>query len=990
MKTGDERTVLVVGPGPVTLEQGAGFQYLAARVCRCLRGRGFRVAALEDNPATLLDDGGGDAGLYVEAPLPEVVARVAVECGASSLWLGPAGRRGWVLARELAAEGWLERTGLRVADLPDRVLWACGDRSLLRETLETGGISNPDFRTASNLREAQEAASEIGYPVVLRPHFSCGGWGAGVAFNREELPGLFAEACGRSPGGEVLLEEYLGGWRKYIACVLRDGRGRAETAGMMEQLEPLPRHEEDSVVIVPPLPRGELFYALEEVARVVAELLDYVGLLEVKMTVSPGCEEVFVLDVDAGPRRITPLLEVALGVDLVGRHVGLLCGGAAKGVAPCTELPGTLLAFPRFFYPEEEGGEEGHLPLGCRAVGRTVVAGRTAWEAARTALRLLEEDGRGVQAGTRHVLQELAMRAGGLRVWKAGAECREAREAEEHTFPSAHGGTSEGDGGNGDGRRYGAGGAPIGVETEGHGFPLCLSGPTPGTEKRGMMFLAPLGPRPGSGLEFHFALFRALRAWRERGGRAAVYTVDPGFALYLAGEADAVFLGPPSTGGVRRALLQAGMGSLCPQFGGEEAFALARRLSGEGGEVEVMGGVVAEDPPRFLRRLRSSRLPLVPMAVGREEADQFLRGCRFPVHLALFAEGGETLKRVFYSPREAEEYLFRHPEGTPLLRELREDSLEVLVEAVAGGGRLYCVLAWERLQGPGGDAGDGPGVYPPLHLTSQQYERLREVVGETVELAGWNGNLSLRLMVEEGEMRIWDLSPGTSEQLPFLARASSLDLAEIGLAALLGEEPSVGLEGVGSAVRYPVSPLGVIAGEDILLNPCRRHTGEVMGVGDDPGKALAGILRSLGMRPRPGGRVLLSVANREKRRAVLLARELSEAGYRLAATRGTARALRAAGMEVEEVNKLREGRPHVLDLIRNGEVQLVVNIPRGRHPHSDGFYIREDAARHGIPCLTDMEAALALVRGIRAGGEEVRTERGVGLPFTGVSAGGGG
>ena len=990
MKRRDEKTVLVVGPGPVTLEQGAGFQYLAARVCRCLRGRGFRVAALEDNPATLLDAGGGDAGLYMEAPLPEVVARVAGECGASSLWLGPAGRRGWALARELAAEGWLERTGLRVADLPDRVLWACGDRSLLRETLEMGGISNPAFRTASNLREAQEAASEIGYPVVLRPHFSCGGWGAGVAFNREELPGLFTEACGRSPGGEVLLEEYLGGWRKYVACVLRDSRGSVETAGMVEQLEPLPRHEEDSVVIVPPLPRGELYYALEEISRIVADLLDAVGLLEVKMAVSPGCEEAFVLDVDAGPRRVTPLLEVALGVDLVSRHVGLLCGGEAQGVAPRTEPSGIFLAFPRFFYPEEEGREEGHLPLGCRAVGRTVVAGRTAGEAARIALRLLEEDGRGVQAGTRHILQELARQAGGLTVWEASGECREAREAEEHPFPSAHGVPAEGGGGPGDGQGHGAEGARLGVGREGHSYPLRLAWPTPGTGKGGMMFLAPLGPRPGSGLEFHFALYHALRAWRGRGGRAAVYTVDPGFALYLMGEVDAVFLGPPSSDGVRRALQQAGTASLCPQFGGEEAFALAKRLSGEGGYGEVMGGGAADDPPQFLGRLRSSGLPLVPLAVGREEADRFLRDCRFPVHLAILAEDGETLKRVFYSPREAEEYLSRHPEGTPLLRELREDSLEVLVEAVAGGGRLYCLLAWERLQGPGGDAGDGPGVYPPLHLTSQQYERLREVVEEAVRLAGWNGNLSLRLTVEEGEMRIWDLSPGASEQLPFLARASSLDLAELGLAALLGEEPALGIEGAGSAVRYPVTPLGVIAGEDILLNPCRRHTGEVMGLGDNPGTALAGILRSLGMRPRPGGRVLLSVANREKRRAVLLARELSEAGYRLAATRGTARALRAAGMEVEEVNKLREGRPHVLDLIRNGEVQLVVNIPRGRHPHSDGFYIREDAARHGIPCLTDMEAALALVRGIRAGGEEARATQEAGLPFTEVSAGGGG
>ncbi|WP_458012459.1 ATP-binding protein [Candidatus Solincola sp.] len=958
----DGRTVLAVGPGPVTLDQGAGFQYLAARICRHLRRRGFRVAVLEDSPATLMDAGAGEEGeLYLEPPLPEVVVRVAEECGASSLWLGTAGRRGWALARELAAEGWLNRAGLEIADLRDRVLWACGDRSLLREMLEEGGLPNPAFRTASNVREAQEAAFELGFPLVIRPHFSSGGWGAGVAFNREELPDLFMEACGKSLGGEVLIEEYLGGWRKYVVCVLRDGCGGVMTAGIVEQLEPLPLHEEDAVVVVPPLPSGELSYALEEIAGKAAELLGVVGLAEVKVAVSRGCEKVFVLDMDVGPRRATPLLEVALGADLVSRHVDLVCGGKVEDVPLSAAPSGTYLALPRFFYPEEER-EEGHLPLGCRAVGRTLLWGGTTGEAARTALRLLEEGGKGIRERILQDLKELVRRAGGA-----------PGRREDDKNPEVEG-------------------APFTEGAKGYGYPLCLARSAEGLGGGGTMFLAPVTPRPGSGHELHFGLFRALRAWKGRGGNAAVYVSDPGFGLYLVGEADAVFLGPPSPGGVRRALMSAGARKLCPHFGGGEAFALAWRVRQEGGDVEILGGWAEEgDTTGSLRRLRSSGLPLAAFAVGREEAVDFLRTCRFPVHLTLFTKGGEAVKRVFYSAEEVEEYLSTQSGATPLVRELREESLEVMVEAVARKGNLSCLLAWERLQSPGGDAGEGPAVYPPLHLTSQQYERLREVVAEAVRVTGWSGNLSLRLVVEEGEMRIWDLSPGASEQLPFLARASSLDLPELGLAALLEEDaPSVCLEGTRNAVRYPVSPLGLIAGEDILLNPCRRYTGEVMGVGENLGLALAKILRGLGMRPPPGGRVLLSVANREKRRAVLLGRELNEAGYRLAATRGTARALRAAGMEVEEVNKLREGRPNVLDLLRNGEIQLVVNVPRGRHPHSDGFYIREDAARHGIPCFTNMEVAMALVRGMRAAGEGSRPVRPLGRPVSEVTAGRGG
>lgn len=960
MKEGVSGKVLAVGPGALTLDQGSGFQYLAARICRCLRRRGLRVAVLEDNPATLMDAAGGEGELFLEPPLPEVVAVVAEVCGASSLWLGTAGRRGWTLARELAAEGYLDRTGLEIADVRDRVLWACGDRSLLREILEEGGMNNPAFRTASSLREAQEAASQLGFPLVVRPHFSSGGWGAGVAFNREELPSLFMEASRESPGNEVLLEEYLGGWKKYVVCALRDARGGSVAAGIVEQLEPLPLHEEDAVIAVPPLPCGELLYALGEISRKVAGLLGVVGLAEVKVAVNPETVDAYVLDVNAGPRRATPLLELAMGIDLVSAHVDLLCGGKVEDIAIEREARETFLYLPRFFYPEEEGGQ-GHLSLGCRSVGRTVLWGRDVAGAARRALRLMEEDA-GFRGSTREALEELAKQADGRRAVKRTA-------------------ARSGAGGKADPQREG--------EEE---VALCLNVSGEDTGQRRMVFLAAGSTRPGSGQELHFNLYRALLAWRSRGGSAAAYVGDPGLGLFLAGEADAVFLGPPTPHGLREALRRASTRKLCPHFGGGEAMELARRTALDGGDVEVVGGwPEGGDLPMILRRLRSSGLPLPGFACGREEAEDFLRTCRFPVHLTLLAGMEETAKRVCYAAGEAAEYLAAHRQAYPVLRELREDSLEVLVEAVAREGRLTCMLAWQSLQGPGGDAGEGPSVYPPLHLTSQQYARLREVVEETLRTTGWSGGVSLRLEVEGGEMRVWDLSPGTSELLPFLTRASSLDLTELALGALLGEEaPAAELAGKGSAVRYPISPLGLIAGEDLLLNTCRRRTGEVMGVGENPGDALAKILSGLGMRPSPGGRVLLSVANREKRRAVLLGRELVEAGYRLAATRGTARALRAAGMEVEEVNKLREGRPNVLDLLRNGEIQLVVNVPRGRHPHSDGFYIREDAARHGIPCLTDMEVALALVRGMRVAGTGGWPLRPEGIPVLGFAAARGG
>lgn len=941
MASRNENTVLAVGPGPVTLDQGAGFQHLAARVCRHLRKKGRRVVVLEDNPATLMDIRGGEGDLYLEPPLPEVVARVAEDCGAGSIWLGTAGRRGWRLAIRMAAEGWFEKLGITVTDLDDRLLWTCGDRSLMREILEQKGLPNPASQAVAGMREAQEAAAEFGFPLVVRPHFSSGGWGAGMAYNMEELPNLVRDALRESPSEEILLEEALVGWRKYIACVLRDKAGKTEVAELGEQLEPLPVHDEDAVVLIPPLScGGEIIYALQEISRQVADVLGTVGVAEVKLAVSPGCDRVYVLDVNPGPRRLVPLLEMALGEDLVGAHVDIVCGarlGEGWRSAGEGSLRQTCLALPRFFFPEETEGE-GYLALRCRAVGRTVLRGRDTREAAEAARRMLENGGKGFRKGTREVLEDL------LRRCRRGKVCTGFSQPQPSEIRVLEG--QEGP----------------------RGYPQCLALSAETLAEEGIMFVAVDEPLPGGSHEHHFNLYHALRAWREQGGKAAVYVSDPGFGLLLMEEADAVFLGPPCPKGVAEALVRTGIRRLCPHFGNRMAFPLAQRVKEELDDFELLGQPSGKEGiTEILASLRSRGLSTVPFAADKDEVWEFLRTCRYPVHVTLFDDEGKTSKRLFYEKEEAEEYLSSYPGVSFLVRELREESQEILVEAVAAREGIRCLLLWERLQDPGDETSEGLALYPPADLTSEQARGVEELVREAVDHLGWTGNLSLRLVVDGDGARLWDVSPGASADLPFLSRASFLCLPELGFRAIMEDSGKCEIPfQIMSSVRYPIVPLGIVTGGDSISTPCRRSTGVVMGMGDHPGMALAKILWSLGMIPRSGRRALLSVANREKRRAVLLARELSEAGYILAATRGTARALRAAGLKVEVVNKLREGRPNVLDHLRNGHIDLVVNIPRGRQPYSDGFYIREDAARHGIPCITDMEVALALVRGMRA------------------------
>lgn len=921
-----ESTALVIGPGPVTLSQGPAIQYLAARACGILRRRGMRVLILEDNPATLMDVGGCGGDVFVEPPAVEVVQRIVESTGAGSIWCGLGGRRGWLLAMRLAREGWFEASGIRTPGMDDRSLWLCGDRSLLRETLEAGGIDNPAFQAVGSLREGQDASDRLGFPLVVRPHFSCGGRGAGMAYNLEDYPALLEEAVRESLTGEVLVEEALDGWRKYIAVVLRDGEGICCVPGIFEQLEPLPAHDEDAVLVYPPQRCGaEGEYALREMASKVVAALDLQGVVEVKLAASPGWESLYAIDVNPRPWRTMPLLEAAAGTDLLAAHLDLVTGkalarehvdmerGAARGAV--VAVPGGTLL--------DEGVGEGYLSLACRSMGRLLVRGVDAAAAAYRAAGILRR--RGTGGGRDAVTQVL----------------------EDLMNCPGHG-------------------SPISVD---HGpAAYCLSRSADADLADGVMILAAENAGPSGGYEANVNCLHSLGACGREGMRAAIYAPDPGFALLASHEADTVFLGPLLENEISRTASEAGIRRIVAHYGGHAAMDVAPGLAAAG--LEVWGHQALQGGDRLKRALektKSAGLRVVEFVVsaGGEEGEEVLSRGIYPLLATVEDTGAASVQRLIYNPEDGRVFLSDHGNREILWRRLHEEAQEVLVEAVASEGG-HIVLLWEQVEAAGINSADGLAVYPPRYLTSEQSRRARELAVEAIEALGWRGNLSMRMHLRGGDANIWSVSPGASANLPFLQRASSLPLAAMGMTALGGgrcDDPPAADNC--SAVRAPLIPFDLIADADILPSPQRRSTGSVMGMAGDPGVALAKALWSQGLRPQPGGKVFLSVANREKRRVLMLARELQGAGYVLLATRGTAHALASAGIKVETVNKLREGRPNVLDLIRNGQIGMVVNVPRGKHPHSDGFYIRAASVRHGIPCITNMEVALALAMGIR-------------------------
>lgn len=920
----EEGSILIIGPGPVAIGQGSYQQYIAARACRLLRRRGRRVIVLENDPATLMDLDGDEQDLYMEPASPDVIERVARESGAGTVLYGLGGRRGLLAGLEMSEEGRHHAIPLATPDLRSGII--AGNRHALRKILAAGGMAC-QFYTAGNPREGQEAASILGFPLVVRPDFSWAGWGSGLAYNLEEYPALLNDALRASRTGHVLIERSLSGWRKYIMLLARACDGGAACLGMIEQLQALPDHDGDSVLISPPASIGrEQAGALREAALRIAESLGLSGLSEVKLCMDPGGEGMAFIDLNSGPGRHTPLLEAACGEDLVRLHLELIMGGPL----PPGRYDREPEAVSRWLIavPELSGmtvGAEGYLSLACHASGRRVFAGRDIVEAGLKALG--DVAGEPASDPTRAMAKsiECLLRDCGARVTIKGG---------------------------------GAEGRPPDT--------FCVSKHAEDISS-GLLFVGPKNALPDAGFESESNCTRAIRGLKEKGTRTCLLSPDLDFALFAADEADAVYLGQLNDANVGKLADDTGLARAMLHFCGPAGLSLSPSLVSHG--IIPVANETGRDWRTLSASLRQAGIPVCDSVRSNDagEARALVGRMTYPLHATIHNGPGPGNDHLLYSMEDVETLLADAPEGKEIeWHEVPEDAQEIQAEVVAGIDPADIILFWEQLDEALISSSDGLAVCPPFYLTSHQQAVARDLLSRAVKALGLRGNISFRLFLKNGEARVERMEVGASPNLPFLERASGLPLAAMGAQAILGAiefEPDRA-NGF-NVVRMPVIPYPAIADSDILPSPRRRSIGCVLGVASNPAAALAKALWSQGIRPQSGRMAFLSVANREKRRAILLARELQEAGYCLMATRGTAHALALAGIRVETVNKLKEGRPNILDHIRNGEVGLVINIPRGKSPHSDGFYIREASARHGIPCITNIEFALALTRGLR-------------------------
>ncbi len=965
MTSEGEKKVLILGPGPLTVEGGSAPAYTAFRTAMALRREGFQLIGVDSCDASLLSLPGCCDRFYLEPlsleSLEEIIARekpqgvVGNAAGIRGLYLS------WRLARGAVFRGNTQLWGLS-AETIDYTL----DRALFKEVLMDVGLPTPRFTSALSLIEGMKALQRLWFPLVVRPHFVTGGVGAARICNREEYVEKLSRAISASPSGEVTIEEDLTGWKELLAVVACDRADGCLSLAVFEQLEGAGIHSADSMWIYPPQGiQGELAYFLEEILCRVGRGLGFNGIAEIEILLHPQLEEIYISEAFPGPGQATLFTALVTGIDPAEVNVRLMLGdGLERAVALSTSRQGFPVALRMPYWGEDSYllREGWMLGMERRSLGEQVVIASSLEDLAEKLKGYQRLECQGVEArpddqeNFQRLPTEVKLRWIQERSEERGLSPRSVAPGFPNWFYTLAGGDKQAPSLESRGRRGNKDNPAI-----------------PGKA----LFLGGEPHHRGRGYESDINVIRGLEALIRTNVEAHLYCNNPLLALVAKDLGVPVHQGPFHLEAVRKCAEREGIGMVVTQFGGDQALALTPGLLEHGLAVPGMPHNISCFPGPDTRQMRLFYHPDGKItAEGEfstlEEALGWAEEMGYPQLVGWSNPTGSGRAFLVYS-REELEMVFRDPslrgERRVFMQPLCEDGTEILVEALAKEGKILVMAFLENLDDGGSFAEDGLLATPPLSVSEEQLELITEKLIAKLEDLPVDGNIRARVTVKGGSVRLEELRMGASATLPLICLLTGLPLQEWGIKVLFGVPftCSTGADKRGGvAMRKAILPAREIGDLNGFAFPVKRSTGAVAGMGWDLGSVFAKIQMDDLKFFQGKARVFLSVANRDKRAAVMIAKELESMGCVILATSGTAEALRKGGIAARMVKKLREGRPNVLDLIKNGEVDLIINTPRGKGPRSDGLYIRSAASNYGIPCITSMGAASLLVEALVA------------------------
>jgi carbamoyl-phosphate synthase large subunit len=1047
----DIHSILIIGSGAIVIGQACEFDYAGAQACKALRREGYRVILVNSNPATIMTDPEFADATYIEPLTVEILEKIIAREKPDALLPTVGAQTALNLAVELSKRGILEKYNVQLLGAQVHSIELAEDRQLFKAAMREVGLDVPESDTVTSVNDALTLAEKIGYPVLIRPSFTLGGAGAGIAYSAAELRERAERGLRASPTHQVLIEQSVLGWKEYELEVMRDAADQFVVICSIENLDAMGVHTGDSITVAPAMTLTDREYQrLRDAAK---KVLSAVGVAtggsNVQFAVNPRDGKMVVIEMNPRVSRSSALASKATGFP-IAKIAALLAVGYTLDeiknditrVTPASFEPSidyVVVKIPRWAF-EKFPNADAVLGPQMKAVGEVMALGGTFREALQKAVRGLETGDSGIKRrletgdwrleisdlrlatadrlfrvvealrqnwNIAHVAQE-----SGYDVWFV-EQLRAIVETERALSQQSLGSLNaellrrakrDGFSDRAIGELVGASELQVRVkretsnvksvyqrvdtcaaEFEAHTPYLysTYSGTFDEAEPTSNKKVLILGGGPnriGQGIEFDYCCVHACYALKALGIESIMLNCNPETVSTDYDTADRLYFEPVTFENVMDVIEHEKPDGVLIQFGGQTPLNLARALESAG--VNIFGTSpeaidIAEDRARFGALLRELDIPAPEHGTARSlaEARRVASQIGYPVMVRpSFVLGGRAMAIVYDKAELAhfmEQAVNVNSEHPILLDRYLEDAFEVDVDCVCDGNAVVIGGILQHIEEAGIHSGDSACVLPPFKISQYHLDILRDYTTRIALKLGVRGLMNAQFAIKDEVVYVLEVNPRASRTVPFVAKATGVPLARIAAQIAVGkslreigfsEEPRID----GFFVKEVALPFDKFDGTPVRLGPEMRSTGEVMGHASSFGHAFAKAEMAAGMTLPPRGRALLTVNDFDKGAIVKLARDLSRLGWEISATRGTAEWLRRVGLQVETLNKVSEGAPHLLEAIARGEIALIVNTPLGRQAHSDGEEIRRAAVRYRVPLVTTLSAAAAAVGAIRA------------------------
>jgi carbamoyl-phosphate synthase large subunit len=1055
-KRTDIKSILIIGAGPIIIGQACEFDYSGAQACKALREEGYKVILVNSNPATIMTDPEMADVTYIEPITWQILERIIAKEKPDAILPTMGGQTALNCALDLHKHGVLEKYKCELIGATPEAIDKAEDRSKFKDAMTKIGLGSARSGIAHSMDEAWGVQKEVGFPTIIRPSFTMGGSGGGIAYNAEEFEAICKRGLEASPTNELLIEESLLGWKEYEMEVVRDKNDNCIIVCSIENLDPMGVHTGDSITVAPAQTLTDKEYQIMRNASlaVLREIGVDTGGSNVQFSVNPQDGRMIVIEMNPRVSRSSALASKATGFPIakvaaklaVGFTLDELRNEITGGATPASFEPSidyVVTKIPRFAF-EKFPAADSHLTTQMKSVGEVMAIGRTFQESFQKALRGLEVgvDGMNEKTTDREVIEEELGEPGPERIWYVGDAFAQGFTTEEvhqltHIDPwflvqikeiidielwlekqtleaidkttllnlkkkgfadrrlakllkTTDKAVRE--------RRHALNVRPVykRVDTCAGEFATdtaymystyeeeCESNPT---DRKKIMVLGGGPNRIGQGIEFDYCCVHAAFAMREDGYETIMVNCNPETVSTDYDTSDRLYFEPLTLEDVLEIVDKEKPLGVIVQYGGQTPLKLALDLEANG--VPIIGTSpdmidAAEDRERFQKMLQELKLRQPPNRTARTEEDALRLAQEIGYPLVVrpsYVLGGRAME-IVHEQRDLERYMreaVKVSHDSPvLLDRFLNDAIEVDVDCLSDGQRTFIGGVMEHIEQAGVHSGDSACSLPPYSLSQKTIDELKHqtaLMAKGLNVVGlMNVQFAIQQIEVDGKLEdvvyVLEVNPRASRTVPYVSKATGLQLAKIAARCMVGQ--SLDSQGIGAevvpkyfSVKEAVFPFVKFPGVDTILGPEMKSTGEVMGVGRTFGEAFVKSQLGASIRLPTSGKVFLSVKNSDKPRAVQVAKDLLGMGFSVVATKGTAAAISAAGIPVTTVNKVVEGRPHVVDMIKNNEIALVINtVEEKRTAIHDSRAIRTSALAARVTTYTTIAGAEAAVQGM--------------------------